>query len=64
MTFAYNGKGFFTKDKVITCPYGEIVGFMEVGLISTNCASRKSKKSNEDKEKFNFGQVREECDLV
>jgi hypothetical protein len=41
-----------------------IVGFVEVGLISTNCASRKSKKPAEIRQKFNNGEVREECNLI
>jgi hypothetical protein len=37
---------------------------VEVGLISTNCASRKSKKPAEIRQKFNNGEVREECNLI
>jgi hypothetical protein len=37
---------FMDVDEVITCPYGEIIGFTEVGFIDTNCAVLKSKGIN------------------
>lgn len=52
-------KTTFNQDKVITCPYGFIDGFMEIGLISTNCASRGSDPTLKNK-----GEVLPECNLA